>query len=135
MFISIQYERTLFVSIYDLLSEISALDRRSQVNLTGSQPSQHDCRYAEINRIADVTIGEVHWATAVQNEHLTLVTRRQFGRQPVATDANVGQQRRVVFGRHFVVDRRRLVRPRRKCQKRIQNAKRRWDNCSRGRDV
>lgn len=101
MFISIQYENTLLVGINDLLSEISALDRGGQVNLTGGQPSQHDSRYAEVYGVTDVTVGEVHRTTAVQDEHLTLITGRKFGGQPVATDANVGQQGRVVFGRHF----------------------------------
>lgn len=102
MFISIQYESTLLVCINYLLSEISAFDRRGQVNLTGGQPSQHDGGYAEVDRVTDVAVGEVHRATAVQNEHLTLITGREFGGKPVATDANVGQQGRVVFGRHLV---------------------------------
>jgi len=47
-----------------------------------------------------MTVGKVHRATAVQYEQLTLVTGRQFSSQPLAAYADVGQQRRFVFGRH-----------------------------------
>lgn len=100
--VAVQHERALLVGVDDLLSEIGALDRGGQVDFAGSQPPQHDGRYAEVDGVAHVTVGEVHRAAAVQYEHLTLVTRRQLGGQPLAPDADVGQEerRRFVFGRH-----------------------------------
>lgn len=90
--VTVQHERALLVGVDDLLSEIGTLDRGGQVDFAGGQPSQHDGRYAEVDGVTHVTVGEVHRAAAVQYEHLTLVTRRQLGGQPLAADADVGQQ-------------------------------------------
>jgi len=54
--VTVQHKRSFLVCIDNLLSEISALDCGRQVDLTGSQPPQHDSRYAEVDRIADVTL-------------------------------------------------------------------------------
>lgn len=100
-FITIQHKCTLLVGIYNLLSEISTLDGWRQINFTSSQPSQHDCGYTEVDRVADVTVSEVYRATTIQQEHLTFITGRQLGGQPLAINTNVGQQWRIVFGWHL----------------------------------
>lgn len=99
-FVTVQYKCTLFVRVGDLFSEISTLDCRRQVNFSGGEPSQHDGGYAEVNGVADVTIGKVHGAATVEYKHPALVTRRQFGGQPVAANANVRQQGRIIFSGH-----------------------------------
>lgn len=86
--VTIQDKRTLFVCCSNLLSEINALDCGRQVYFSGSEPSQHDGRYAKVNGIANVTFGKVHGAATVQYEHPAFVTRRQFSGQPVAADTN-----------------------------------------------
>lgn len=103
--VAVQDEHALFVRVDDLLPEISALDGGRQVDFAGGQPPEHDGRYAQVHGVADVTVGELHRAAAVQYEHLTLAAGRQLGGQPVAAHANVGQQARIVFGRHLVTDR------------------------------
>lgn len=99
--VTVQHKRSFLVCIDNLLSEISALDCGCQVDLTGGQPPQHDSRYAEVDRIADVTLWEVHRTTTVQYEQLTPVTGRQFGGQPFRAHTDVGQHGRIIFSRHF----------------------------------
>lgn len=99
--VTVQHKCSFLVCIDNLLSEISALYCGCQVYLTSGQPPQHDSRYAEVDRIADVTLWEVHRTTTVQYEQLTLVTGRQFGGQPFTAHADIGQHGRIIFSRHF----------------------------------
>ena len=85
----VQHEEVLLVRAADLLLQLPALDRGSQVDLARRQPPQHDRGDREVDGFADVALAVLDGAAAVQDDDLLGLVPQQREQALVGHDVVV----------------------------------------------